>query len=85
MFPALRKKRINSSAPLARYAVWIKSNYLFISSSSKNLKNVTVSKYSNTKRCIRTANKQYSGIKDYGKGSPGENGHNVKHINSFYY
>jgi hypothetical protein len=42
------------------------------------LLNKTILKY---QRCIRTANKRCSRIKDYGKKSFGENRYNIKHFN----
>jgi len=44
-----------------------------------------LTKQNNTERCTKIANKRYSEIEDYGKGFSGENGHNVKYMNSSYY
>jgi len=49
------------------------------------LQNIITKQYTNIKCCTRTANKRYSAIKEYDKGSLGENVLNVKHINSFDY
>jgi hypothetical protein len=58
------------------------SKKLWKMSPNKNImtKLKIMSKYSNTERYIRTANEQYSGIKNHDKRFPGENGHNVKLI-----
>jgi len=84
MFLAVRKKTVNF--PLTSNMQFEPNQTTYtqtIKISSLQDINKIILKNNNTKRYTRTASKRYSEIKDYGKGSPRGNGHNVKHINSY--